>query len=124
VTPAKWAEWKAWNGARVVHVNGQLGTVEAVHAPEIREYNATEPTMWVRTDDGVLRHWPAAVIKKAPRWGRLLNRWHDETGAFHILKEDNSPACGARYFASTGTYPMLPQESQKCRRCAAKEVSR
>lgn len=55
-------------------------------------------------------------------WGLLLDRWHDEGRTGHLLKGDGSPACGVRYFASTGPYPIEVQN--KCRRCLRIERSR
>lgn len=52
------------------------------------------------------------------KWGRLLNKWHDEIGVFHLLKGDGSPACGVSYYTSTGPYPdQNIQVHNKCRRC-------
>ena len=49
------------------------------------------------------------------RWGRMVNRWHDEVGPCHLLKEDNSPACGTSYYASSGA--IHPGTSWKCGNC-------
>lgn len=51
------------------------------------------------------------------RWGYLLNRWHDEQRRAHLLKDDASPACGSRYYTSTGPYPTEISRWNKCRRC-------
>lgn len=51
------------------------------------------------------------------KWGRLLNRFRDEIGKAHLLKEDGSPACGASYYASTGPYPHAIDDNQKCLNC-------
>ena len=60
-----------------------------------------------------------------PAWGRRINRWHDEVGPLHLLNEDNSPACGAKYFTMGG---MLRQENQgglpKCKKCLLIEAKR
>lgn len=48
-------------------------------------------------------------------WGYMLNKWHDQLRVGHLLKSDNSPACGARYYASAGASDV--PESQRCRSC-------
>jgi len=57
------------------------------------------------------------MSKETFGWGKLLNRWHDEGRIFHLLRADNSPACGVRYFASAGPYPAGMVGSNRCRRC-------
>ena len=49
-------------------------------------------------------------------WGHRLDRWHDERGPLHLLRDDNSPACGARYYAMAGATPD-PAGHAKCRTC-------
>lgn len=49
-------------------------------------------------------------------WGRMLNKWHDEVGPFHRLRDDNSPACGASYYTSGGAQHP-PSEGHKCGNC-------
>jgi len=56
------------------------------------------------------------------KWGRLINKWHDEVGVFHLLKDDGAPTCGSNYFSSTGPYPdQNIHVFNKCRRCLAVE---
>ena len=50
-------------------------------------------------------------------WGKRLNRWHDEVGPFHLLREDGSPACGCSYFATTGPYPDQTHVTATCGNC-------
>jgi hypothetical protein len=50
-------------------------------------------------------------------WGKLINRWHDEGNLFHLLRADNSPACGVSYFMSAGPYPADWAKYNRCRRC-------
>lgn len=47
-------------------------------------------------------------------WGKCVNRWHDEVGPAHLLREDGSPACGVRYYVTSGGEP---DPVTKCRRC-------
>jgi len=51
------------------------------------------------------------------KWGRLLNKWHDEVGVSHLMNGDGSPACGVSYLYSTGAYPHPIHDNQKCKRC-------
>ena len=59
------------------------------------------------------------------RWGKLLDRWHDEGRIFHLLRDDGAPACGVPYYTSTGA-PYPGEEAQhhprcgRCERIAAK----
>jgi hypothetical protein len=53
----------------------------------------------------------------AERWGRCLDKLLDERGPFHLLKPDNSPACGVPYHSTTGTYPFTPDDAKRCGRC-------
>ena len=48
-------------------------------------------------------------------WGYMLNKCHDQLKVGHLLKPDNSPACGARYYASAGASDV--PENQRCRSC-------
>jgi hypothetical protein len=50
-------------------------------------------------------------------WGKLINRWHDEGRLFHLMRADNGPACGVRYYTSGGPYPAGMVGSNRCRRC-------
>lgn len=56
-------------------------------------------------------------------WGFMFNRWHDQMRTAHLLSVDNSPACGASYYASAGQSQDV-SDSQKCRRCVAIEKKR
>ncbi len=49
----------------------------------------------------------------APRWGFMMNRWHDQQRTAHLLRPDNSPACGAAHYASAG----MSQDVQDCNKC-------
>lgn len=51
------------------------------------------------------------------RWGYLITRWHDQGRVAHLLRDDNGPACGARYYASAGASTPAPDSSACCRRC-------
>ena len=61
----------------------------------------------------VPRNWGQPV----EAWRRPLNRWHAETGVFHLTKDDGAPRCGASYYAMSGPYPYEPDNTRKCKRC-------
>ena len=48
-------------------------------------------------------------------WGYMMNRLHDQLSVAHLLRGDNSPACGARYYTSAGPCEVHP--SSRCRNC-------
>ena len=54
----------------------------------------------------------------AERWGYMLNSFRDQMNTAHLLKDDNSPACGVSYYASPGAHQDI-HDNQKCRRCKA-----
>ena len=56
------------------------------------------------------------TTQKKARYGRMINRWHDEVGPWHRLRDDNAPACGARYYTSGGEQ-TLPSEAHLCGNC-------
>lgn len=49
------------------------------------------------------------------RWGRRLDNLHDERGPLHALKDDNSPLCGASYFAMGGA--LQDPQGPRCSNC-------
>jgi hypothetical protein len=61
---------------------------------------------------------PPATPATPHAWGKLLDKWHDEVGPFHLLRPDGSPSCGASYFTSSGPYPYPEQDCYpRCDRC-------
>ena len=60
------------------------------------------------------------------RWGKLLNRWHDEGRLFHRLRDNGAPACGVPYYTSSCPYPGDEADHHprcgRCERIAAKAV--
>lgn len=57
-------------------------------------------------------------------YARGLNRWHDETGPFHAMKDKpegvymfSVAVCGASPRSFSGNQP-LPSTAHLCRRCA------
>jgi hypothetical protein len=57
----------------------------------------------------------SAPGKGQERWGFMMTKWHDQLRTAHLLKDDNAPACGARYYTSAGA--QYVSEEQKCRNC-------
>lgn len=62
-------------------------------------------------------------------YSRGLNRWHDETGAFHAMHDKpegaytfNVPLCGANPHSFGGSQPLQP--ANLCRTCAVMMQSR
>lgn len=47
-------------------------------------------------------------------WGVLLDKWHDQGRTAHLLRGDNSPACGASYYTATRTDT---RGMHRCKRC-------
>ena len=60
------------------------------------------------------------------RWGKLINRWHDEGRLFHGLLDNGAPACGVPYYTSSGLYPGEEADHHlrcgRCERIATKAV--
>jgi hypothetical protein len=50
------------------------------------------------------------------RWGYMLDRFHNQGRTAHLLRGDNGPRCGTRYYASAGASTDVPEE-KKCFNC-------
>ncbi len=57
------------------------------------------------------------------RWAPVNNRWGDAIGLAHLLRENNSPACGAPYYSCSGPYEGSDQMA-KCKNCERLAASR
>lgn len=80
----------------------------------VKATHGHDESTWDEHDFEIDLHGPSLIDQP---WGRRLDRWHDEQGPFHLLRDDGSPACGASYHTTTGPYPRVPSEHEKCRRC-------
>lgn len=60
------------------------------------------------------------IVDERNRWGRRMNKWHDEVGPLHLLNDDGSPACGSSYYTTTGTVTVTEGTDTPegcCKRC-------
>lgn len=51
-------------------------------------------------------------------WYPAINRWHDQTGIAHLIKEDGGAACGSRLTLGGGFAKASDAGTHECRQCA------